>query len=398
MSSIVDEVAAQQLHDVADDVRFIIAHPRYVQQYRILGHLLWHDDVLYLRFEGSRLNYNQLYEQLQIMTPNRVDAPALENVRYLILDECDRAFPPDLTVFLSEIVGQVGGGRIIILARTVPDFVFTNPELREQSCFIPTDTALMFTDYSHLDNGQILLEVEALGSGRVSLNGRPIDNWDGTLPRALFFYLVDRGMSCRNEIFETFWPSLSVREATNVFHVTKRKISEVLGFDLTKYWSGFYHISPDIQLRYDVEIFSQHVMDSAVASDERALDLLSSAIALYKNDFLTSIPMSWSEKRREQLFSTYGDGLALLARVMEGYTNNEEALGLYLRASVTNPQREDIARNIMRLYAEKHMYNDAEAIYKQLVSALETNLVGVSPSKETQELIGRIRSETTILK
>ncbi|MFZ0548348.1 MAG: bacterial transcriptional activator domain-containing protein, partial [Candidatus Promineifilaceae bacterium] len=267
-----------------------------------------------------------------------------------------------------------------------------------QSCFIPSDTSLMFTDYSHLENKQILLEVEALGSGRVSLNGHQIDNWDGTLPRALFFYLVDRGMSRRNEIFETFWPNLTVREATNVFHVTKRKISEVLGFDLTKYWSGFYHISPDIQLRYDVEIFSQHVMDSAVASDERALDLLSSAISLYKNDFLTSIPMSWAEKRREQLFSTYGEGLALLARVTESSSEKEDALGLYLRASVTNPQREDIARNVMRLYASKQMYDDAEGVYQQLVSALETNLVGVGPSKETQELIGHIRSEITMLK
>ena len=40
-------------------------------------------------------------------------------------------------------------------------------------------------------------------------------------------------MVTRDEIFETFWPGLPTKEATNVFHVTKRKISERLGYELT---------------------------------------------------------------------------------------------------------------------------------------------------------------------
>ena len=72
-------------------------------------------------------------------------------------------------------------------------------------------------------------------------------------------------MVTRAEIFQTFWPNLTTREATNVFHVTKRKISEVLGTELTVYGSSFYHISPQIQLSYDVSLFNQLVQDSDTA-------------------------------------------------------------------------------------------------------------------------------------
>jgi two-component SAPR family response regulator len=197
-------------------------------------------------------------------------------------------------------------------------------------------------------------------------------------------------MTTRKQIFETFWPNLTVREATNVFHVTKRKISEVLGFDLTRYWSGFYHISPDIQLNYDVAVLSQLITDSAVASNEHSVHLLSRAVSLYKSHFLTSVDLPWTQKRREEVFLTYGEALTSLARLMEGRGLKDESLGMYVRASFTNPQREDIARKIMGLYAEKGMVDDAEAVYRRLEDELDRKL-GVPPSRETQELIGRIR-------
>src|SRR5260370_15199033 len=131
-----------------------------------------------------------------------------------------------------------------------------------------------------------LLEVYALGLGHASINGRKIDRWDGALPRSLFFYFIDRGMVTRDEIFQTFWPTLSIREATNVFHVTKRKISEILGFDLTVYWSGFYRISPDIDLYYDVVKFVEDVQNSVVANDHDGIQLLERAIDLSRGLFL----------------------------------------------------------------------------------------------------------------
>src|SRR5690606_35142968 len=149
--------------------------------------------------------------------------------------------------------------------------------------------------------------------GRVLLNGKSVDNWDGVLPRSLFFYMVDRGMTTRNEIFDTFWPNLSTREATNVFHVTKRKISEVLGLDLTTYWSGFYRISPNIELSYDVVLFTELVQNSAISSGEDAITKLNSAIELYQGQFLYGMDMNWTYHRRSELNEDYSDAIATLA-------------------------------------------------------------------------------------
>src|SRR5204863_8076031 len=143
--------------------------------------------------------------------------------------------------------------------------------------------------------------VYGLGPGQALINGKRIDQWDGLLPRSLFFYFVDRGMITRDEIFQTFWPTLSIREATNVFHVTKRKISEILGFDLTVYWSGFYRISPDIDLHYDVIKFAENVQNSVIADDDEASPLLQHAIYLYRGLFLSTIEMPWSIARRNEL-------------------------------------------------------------------------------------------------
>lgn len=98
--------------------------------------------------------------------------------------------------------------------------------------------------------------------------------------------------------FSDFLGGLNTREATNVFHVTKRKISEVLGTELTLYGSGFYHISPKIQLSYDVSLFNQLVQDSD-SSEGGDDQMLRQAISLYRGDYLMSLKSDWIVERRD---------------------------------------------------------------------------------------------------
>jgi two-component SAPR family response regulator len=87
---------------------------------------------------------------------------------------------------------------------------------------INSDQAL----YNPQGQSKPTLETYALGRGYGIVNGQTINNWDGALPRNLFFYFVDHPLITRDQIFEVFWPRLATKDATNVFHVTKRKISE----------------------------------------------------------------------------------------------------------------------------------------------------------------------------
>ncbi len=393
MLALAQQIAANQLRELSDDIRLVIIHPNYSQQHVILSQILDSTPSIYVRFDGMPASVAELERQLEDAVREQGMEGSDGSGPMLVLDECDRAPVTVFDEFIGQLIARSETRRVLILSRVVPTAVLEDDSLRARTSFLPSDRRLMLWNYAHSETtSSALLEVRALGAGRVLLNGRPVDDWDGVLPRSLFFYLVDRGMTTRAEIFETFWPTLSVREATNVFHVTKRKISEVLGLDLTVYWSSFYHISPSIQLSYDAALFSELVQDSAVSEPDEASLLLRSAIGLYRGEFLSSIGMKWAEKRRQEMLQTYGEALVGLAKANERKTDGRDALGLYLRAAQTNPQREDLALSVMRIYRELKMNADALRVYRRLEEELSRSL-GVSPAPQLQELAAVISSE-----
>ena len=386
-------IAREQLGKLRSDARLIVLHPNYVPQHLIFAELLHTDANVYVRLNGKALNRSDLESQLEHELEAQHGTSRLGEVRQLIIDGCDCAEPTALAEFLASLLEQLSQGRVFLATRQPPYMLLEDDSLRAQMQFLPVDDGLMLWDYAHRekqsDQDEVLLEVRALGNGRVLKDGKNVDNWDGLLPRSLFFFLVDKGMTTRNDIFATFWPNLTVREATNVFHVTKRKISEVLGTDLTEYWSGFYHISPRINLSYDVVRFSELFQDSAVVSVDGTIDLLRQAILLYRDDFLTSLDMEWVYHRRRELRQTYGEALIGLGKALEQQGAVEQALGLYLRATTTNPHREDVALNVMKLYQGLGMSGDALEVYERLKTELSENL-GVAPNHQLQEMAGEL--------
>jgi DNA-binding SARP family transcriptional activator len=309
----------------------------------------------------------------------------------LIISAYDRARQEEVVPFIQALVPQLRpGSRLILGTRELPMALLTSPALRERTAIVPVNPDKMMLDYVHLSD-QKVLEVRALGPGRVLINGQLISHWDGVLPRMLFFFFVDQGMTTRDEIFQTFWPTLSTREATNVFHVTKRKISEILGTDLTVYWSGFYRISPDLELHYDVVKFAEAVQNAAVATDEDALLLLHNAIDLYRGPFLSNLEQPWIAPRRAELANSCSEALAVLARLYAQMNEQHNALGFFLRAAAANPHREDLVRHIMEIFQKMGMPGEALDAYNRLRAELKRSL-DVEPDPKTQALADTIRA------
>lgn len=395
MANLLRDLALEQLRSLDPAPKVVVIHPNFGHQHLVFSQLLDGESVAYCRLEGKDLSQAELEAQLDQSLLNQCGEARLSAVKQLILDECDRAEPDALSAFLVPLLDQLKDGTIYVVTRFPPHALLERESLRDQTVFVPMDSDLMLWDYAGANkNGKILLEVRALGTGRVMRDGKSVDHWDGLLPRSLFFYLVDKGMTTRNDIFATFWPSLSVREATNVFHVTKRKISEVLGADLTDYWSGFYHVSSNIELSYDVVRFSELLQDSAVASIDDAADMLRRALLIYRDNYLTSLEMDWVQSRREELRQSLADVLIGLAKAMDDQGNVEQALGLYLRAAVTNPQREDVAHKAMLIYQELGMPDDALRVYERLKDEVQVSL-GVAPNPTLRELAGELERQLT---
>jgi len=394
MYALLQREALKYLDSLDSEIRVVVANPNYGYQRLFFDQLIKEKDSVYIRFEGLNLNLSQLQGQLKSALDAQGIRDDLRGNGNIVLDECDCAQPQALDALLIDLAQRAKHRRIVVFSRVLPTFALKDSEWRSRTRFIPYDESMMFWDYAQQDTQKsTLLEVRALGMGRVLLNGVPVDEWDGVLPRSLFFYLVDKGMTTRNEIFETFWPNLSVREATNVFHVTKRKISEVLGIDLTSYWSGFYHISEKIQLSYDVVQFSEMIQESGIASVDEATTLLRHATGLYRDYFLTTMDgMEWVIRRRQELHQSYGEALVSLAKFLEKQGKQEEALGYYLRASTTNRRREDVVLSAMQIYRDLSMFEDALQVYEHLKNELLETL-GVAPDKPLQELAESIRQD-----
>jgi two-component SAPR family response regulator len=245
------------------------------------------------------------------------------------------------------------------------------------------------------------LEIYGFGRGHALANGREITDWDGALPRNLFFYFADNPLVTRDDIFSTFWGRLTIKEATNVFHVTKRKISEritlKLGEDaenheLTQYSSGFYMPSHKLVRHYDVSNFQEAAEKAMISPDQRETErLYQRAVDLYKAPFMETVKMSWVVERRRHLQLLHANSLIGLGRILKERGANEESFGLFTRALKETPDREDVHREVMDIYIQMELFDDARNQYAHLKKVLDKSF-GIAPSRETQEMFQAIPS------
>jgi DNA-binding SARP family transcriptional activator len=382
-------LAIRQLRELDKHIRLVVIHPNYVRQHLILEEFV-QGNAVYVRFEGQALTQIVTEEQINSAVAQQCNGSGLDEA-VLILDECDRVDEFVLEELVTEWLGRETLERIILLSREIPRCILENQAMCDQIVFVPDDRSLMLWNYAQVNSDQTLLEVRAFGDGQVLLDGKRLDNWGGMLPRALFFYLVDRGMVTRDDIFKTFWPEKSLSEATNVFHVTKRKINEILGISLTTYGGGYYRLSPKIQLSYDAVLFTEMLQGIAIASDDETVDLLCRAKMFYCGDFLSTLDMPWVEKRRHELGEEYGDALENLAETKVANGEKKAALGHYLQALILCPPNEKLAMKVMSLYHELELTVDALAVYEWYIHPQGNRRRAASSSPEMQDLVSILR-------
>jgi len=232
------------------------------------------------------------------------------------------------------------------------------------------------------------LEVVALGLGKAYVNGKPVQIREGPLTRNLFFYFIDHPSATRSEIYDTFWPGFGNKEATNVFHVTKRKITEFVGRDITRYVSAelAYKHAKDVLFHYDVGHF-ETAMREARTSD--SLQSWRHALRLYCHPFLSGSEMPWIVERREQLRQDYAEALIAAARLHKAEGETDRAILFDLRALNELPEREDVYRDLMTLYAQSGQTDKAVAQFR-LLERLLRKRYNISPAKATLELYAKL--------
>jgi two-component SAPR family response regulator len=316
------------------------------------------------------------------------------------IDEFDRLpFDENVAIFFRDLLDQIPEHvQIALSSRMLAHQPWYDYVAKGQAIVLGTERHKDDVIFRVEDRVKPQLEVYAFGRGYVLVNGEPITNWDGALPRNMFFFFIDNPLVTRDQIFETFWPDLPIKEATNVFHVTKRKVSERIGlklgdpssYELTQYGSGFYTPSDKLVRHYDVQDFEAAADRALLTMDEREeVILLSRAVDLYKGPFLQGLEMKWMLERRAKLRTLYGQTLVSMGRIAERRGEQEKALGLYVRSLKETPEREDIHRKVMTLYLNVGMVEDARNQYLTLVQHLKETL-NMEPSRDTRNIYAMI--------
>lgn len=360
----------------------LIGHPCAADHRRLLSQIP--AQSAYVPLRGTQLSLEQL--QAACAQAAQMEASA---EGWLVIDEADRAEPAALAALIHQSLA--GYARVLLLTRESPAALLRDDVLRAAATFVPTSPISMLTDYAALPaDGRVLLEVRAFGTGRIFINGRELRNWEGHLPRALFFYMVDRGMATRTAIFEEFWPELSLKEATNVFHVTKRKVNEILGFNLTVYDGGFYRLADEVSLRYDVGAFHDLIQFGMVSPPEQAYGYLDLALDLARGEFLATQETEWRQGRAEALRTEVADALVMQARCAEALGWHERALTNYAEAYLRQPLREDIVAQMLRLSVDHGWSDGALIAYEKLARELQARYA-MTPAPEVQSLAARLQ-------
>jgi DNA-binding SARP family transcriptional activator len=301
------------------------------------------------------------------------DLRQIELEKYmLILDDYDRSDSSDqVQRFLEKLIADLPAPcHLILNSRTFPRLPWT-ALIAQRSAVILRDDQLVRGDfYGAPQRSGALLEVNALGPGFVVFKDRLIDNWEGHLPRLLFFFALDRPMITRSEICQAFWEELDSDQAVNVFHVTKRRLHKALNTDVLVHENGFYRINPALDLYYDTSVFVTLLLEGREPDNPNRIDAYQRAVDLYRGHFLQGHQDAWIVERRASYLAGYLEALSAIADHWTEREQPEMALSVYQRAAaLTEPLNEEVHRKIMRLYLKMGRRSEAAAHLQRISEA-----------------------------
>jgi DNA-binding SARP family transcriptional activator len=322
------------------------------------------------------------------------DLANLNRNRYmLVLDDIDRIQGADIyqandtynKFFLALADYLPSQAQIVVNGRELFRQPWNEIIHRNKGVAIGDENALGDSMFAAPSDKGVIEFYSLTGDIRVLSDGYQVTSWDGALPRNLCYYFIEKERVTRDQIFNDFWPHLGVKEATNVYHVTKRKISEKLGYDITAYSGGFYVLADNVDILYDAREF-ERAYDSAMNSaDMGSPAKWIRAVYLYRHPYLEGLDLDWVVQKREDLSNKYVQALIELGRFSEMQNDRETALGYYLRAVAENAVREDVHCKIMGIYYNQGRIDDVHRQYKFLERELK-RLLNIGPSKNTRSL------------
>ena len=250
-----------------------------------------------------------------------------------------------------------------------------------------------------------ILQITLFGCVRVTHN-----NWltEVKLTReiqSLLAYLLLQGHRTqpREVLASIFWGELSQKRARGSLNTALWKLKKALepdgvlaGTYLINNHPGELGFNWESQLELDVEVFEQetcHLLayPPQTVGETHVLEF-EKILGIYKGELLEGFYQNWVLRERERLRSLYLKSLRYLLEYYKLHGLYENGLACAQQILNLDPLREDIHREMMKLYVENGQRALAARQYEICHKMLNTEL-GISPMEETQALFTQIFSK-----
>jgi DNA-binding SARP family transcriptional activator len=250
-----------------------------------------------------------------------------------------------------------------------------------------------------------ILQVALLGGVHVTHN-----NWltEAKLAREiqalLAYLLIQRHRAHPREILvSVFWPEHSHEKARRALNTALWRLKKALepegipaGTYLISAHSDTVGFNCQSQYWLDVEVFEQEtnhlITCPSQTVDEPHVQKLEQILELYRGELLENHYDDWALRERERLRAIYLKSLVYLMQYYTFHSGYEKASAYGQQILNLDPIREDIHREMMKIYLESGQRPLAARQY-EICRLTLANELGISPIEETQTLYTQIFPE-----
>lgn len=248
-----------------------------------------------------------------------------------------------------------------------------------------------------------LLRIHALGSLQIEIEGDTEANpgLASSKPRELLLYVLRHPWVTKEEIGVDLWPHATPSQLRNRFHEAMHRLRRSLG---SRDWlivdNERYTFNRELNYWFDVEIFetqlksikpdSKSFDNGAIALNMDRIHKLQDALALYRGDFLSSMPNSeWIFTQREDLRQLHLEGLDTLGQCWILVNEYSQAAEAYRQIIMRDKYLEYAHRQLMLCYARLGERSKALSHYHRLLKMLQDEFSS-TPDAETTTLFKRL--------
>ncbi|OPZ62917.1 MAG: Bacterial transcriptional activator domain protein [Firmicutes bacterium ADurb.Bin506] len=209
-----------------------------------------------------------------------------------------------------------------------------------------------------------------------------------------------KGYIHRDQILDSLWPGLESDVASRHFKVALNAMLNVIEPHRPPRLNSFtvhrdgqlYAINPMAGLWTDADEFESLATKAgrlAAADPAGACDLYRHALSLYHGDFLQEcLYEDWATAERERLLAVYLRAAGRTAELLLEVRELDECIDVCEQIIAKDPCWEEAYRILIQCAAERANPTMALRLYERCETALQSEM-GISPSRETRELLDR---------